>query len=87
MTGPTLEKAICASAFGQTLRTFRCDAHLSQEHLAELADIDPTYPSLLERGLREPTLSMVIRLGRALNIDPAVLVDRTLHRIDGRNGS
>jgi hypothetical protein len=45
--------------------------------------IDRTYPSLIKRGLREPTLSIVIRLGRALNINPLVLVKMTLMRVEG----
>jgi DNA-binding XRE family transcriptional regulator len=32
---------------------------LSQECLAELADLDRTTPSLLERGLRQPTSALL----------------------------
>jgi len=56
---------------------------ISQERLAEFTDIDRTYLSLLQRGLREPTLSIVIRLGKALNINPVVLVKMTLLRVEG----
>jgi len=34
----------------------RTDADISQEFLAERADIDRTYLSLVERGLRQPTI-------------------------------
>lgn len=50
MNAPTRHKV--AEAFGIVLRTVRDAAGLSQEQLAEAADVDRTYPSLLERGLR-----------------------------------
>jgi DNA-binding XRE family transcriptional regulator len=54
-----------AAAFAAILRTARVGAGLSQEKLAEAADIDRTYPSLLERGLRQPTLAVLIeKLGK-----------------------
>ncbi len=79
-------KALTARAFGEVLRACRNRAEVSQERLAEAADLDRTYPSLIERGLREPTLGVVIRLGRALGIDPCVLVRMTLWRIQQRPG-
>ena len=45
---------------------------------AERADIDGTYPSLLERGLRNPGLSIVIAIGEALGVGGDVLVRRTI---------
>lgn len=77
-------KALTARAFGDVLRVCRNHAAVSQEHLAEAADLDRTYPSLLERGLREPTLGVVIRLARALGINPCVLVRMTLWRVQQR---
>jgi transcriptional regulator with XRE-family HTH domain len=71
-----------ARAFGSVLKTMRAGAGISQEKLAELADIDRTYPSLLERGLREPGLGVVIRLGNALKADPVLLVRMTLLRLN-----
>ena len=70
-----------ARAFGQVLRTLRKGAGLTQEQLAEAADLDRTYPSLLERGLREPGLSTVLRLGEALRMSPALLLQMTLTRL------
>jgi transcriptional regulator with XRE-family HTH domain len=77
-----LSKGHIARAFGEVLRLARRRAEISQERLAEFADIDRTYPSLLERGLCEPTLSIVIRLSKALNINPVVLVKMTLMRVE-----
>jgi len=54
---------------------------LSQEQLAELADMDRTYPSLLERGLRTPSLLQLLSIGGALKIRPGMLVDMTAARL------
>jgi transcriptional regulator with XRE-family HTH domain len=55
-----------ARAFGAVLRNTRNRQGLSQEALCEGANIDRTYPSLLERGLRTPTLPVVIEIAQAL---------------------
>lgn len=65
-------------AFGRVLMEFRKERGLSQEHLAELADLDRTTPSLLERGLRQPTLAVIFLLGRALEVDPRELVGQVM---------
>jgi transcriptional regulator with XRE-family HTH domain len=66
-----------AIAFGRVLREARLQKGLSQDRLASLCDFDRTYPSLLERGLRSPTLAMILRLSQALDINPSVLVTKT----------
>jgi transcriptional regulator with XRE-family HTH domain len=60
------------------LRAARTAQGLSQEALAERADLSRPYPSLLERGLREPTLSVLIQLAHALHCAPTALVEATL---------
>jgi DNA-binding XRE family transcriptional regulator len=67
-----------ARAFGAVLKAARKAKGLSQEELAADAAIDRTYPSLLERGLREPTLTVLIQLADALDCTPAALVNATL---------
>jgi transcriptional regulator with XRE-family HTH domain len=66
-----------AIAFGRVLREVRLQKGLSQDRLASLCDFDRTYPSLLERGLRSPTLAMIFRLSQALDINASLLVTRT----------
>jgi transcriptional regulator with XRE-family HTH domain len=70
-----------AKAFGAILRAARVAAGISQEVLAERADCDRTYPSLLERGLRQPTIGIVIVIADALRIEPARLVTLTVTRL------
>ena len=70
-----------ARAFGLALRAARVERGLTQERLCELCDVDRTYPSLVERGLRCPTLAMLLRLASALRIDPARLINETVQRL------
>jgi len=60
--------------FGQALRRFRNDRGWSQERLAEAAGITLNYVGNLERGEQGPSLHVLVRLARALDIDLSVLV-------------
>jgi transcriptional regulator with XRE-family HTH domain len=70
-----------ARAFGATLRETRRERGVSQDALAERCDFNRCYPSLLERGLRQPTLAMLLRLAGALEIQPERLVTETVGRL------
>lgn len=63
-----------ARAFGLALRAARVEQGISQDRLSEICDFDRTYPSLIERGLRCPTLAMLLRLADALGVKPERLV-------------
>ncbi|WP_240202932.1 helix-turn-helix domain-containing protein [Burkholderia sp. LMG 13014] len=63
---PTLKRH--NRSFGKTIRSLRLSQHLSQETLGFEAGLDRTYISLLERGLRSPTLDSMVSLARALNV-------------------
>jgi transcriptional regulator with XRE-family HTH domain len=71
-----------ASAFGQVLRDCRGKADISQEELAARAEVDRTYVSLLERGLRQPALGTIFRLANALGVAPGTIVSRTASLIE-----
>jgi len=70
-----------AVAFGKVLRELRKEKGMSQEDLAGEAEFDRTYPSLLERGLRAPTLPVVISLAKVLNTSATHLVSLTLQEL------
>jgi transcriptional regulator with XRE-family HTH domain len=76
-----LDQRRVAKAFGAVLKSTRTNAGISQEKLAELANIDRTYPSMLERGIRQPTLGRVIAIANALHIEPAAIVAATVTRL------
>ena len=63
-----------ARAFGVVLKDARRERGISQETLVEHADLDRTYPSLLERGLRQPTLTYLFTIADALGMEPSELV-------------
>jgi len=62
-------------SFGNLLRKLRKEANLSQEQLAEQSNLDRTYISLLERGLRQPTLNSLFSISNALGIKPHVIIE------------
>jgi transcriptional regulator with XRE-family HTH domain len=70
-----------AIAFGRVLRAARRQKGISQEELAEIGDFDRTYPSLLERGLRTPTLTVIFQLAEALEASPTSLITQTLEEL------
>jgi transcriptional regulator with XRE-family HTH domain len=69
------------TAFAATLRKLRNERGMSQYTLARVTDLDRTYISLLERGLRSPSLDTMLALARGLNVslvEIAVAVEATL---------
>lgn len=61
--------------FAANLRGLRQAAGLSQEALADRCDLHRTEVSLLERAGREPRLTTIVKLARALEVSPAQLLD------------
>lgn len=54
--------------FGLTVRSKRVAIGLTQERLAELSKLHPTYISMVERGVRNPTLEASAQIAKALQI-------------------
>lgn len=54
--------------FGRNVARFRTKVGFTQDKLAEKADLDRTYLSGIERGVRNPGIKVVIRLARALTV-------------------
>lgn len=59
---------------GQVLARLRRDAGITQEKLAEIAGLERGYISLIERGLRMPTVDTIFRLCRGLKTRPAEVI-------------
>jgi transcriptional regulator with XRE-family HTH domain len=68
-------------AFGHVIRELRNQQNISQEKLALISDMDRTFISLLERGLRQPSLKSILRLSQSLKIRPADLVQRVVEKL------
>ena len=63
-------------AFGAAVRDVRKRRGLSQEGLAELADLHRTYIADIERGERNVGLVNIDRLAQALGVDlPGLMAD------------
>lgn len=61
-------------AFGQVLKRFRAEKGLSQQQLALESNLDRTFISLMERGLRQPSLTTILQLSVVLGIAPSKLI-------------
>ena len=60
--------------FGAIVRKHRTELGISQEGLASLAGLHRTYVSMLERGIRNPSLTVILRLAGALNARASTLL-------------
>lgn len=60
--------------FGKEVARLRNRLGISQEELAFRAEVHRTYISQLERGLKSPTLSVIVKLSRALKASASELV-------------
>ncbi|MBH0178418.1 MAG: helix-turn-helix transcriptional regulator [Nitrospira sp.] len=72
--GTRLGKPSPEVLFGRKVVRLRKRLGISQEELAFRAEVHRTYISQLERGLKSPTLSVIMRLSRALKTSPSSLV-------------
>ena len=69
------------NAFGQELRKARKAVGISQEKLALQVGLDRTYISMLERGLRQPSLTTIFLLSPALGLSSVDLIARVQSRM------
>ena len=60
--------------FGANVRRLREVKGWSQETLAEAAELHRTYISGIENATRNPTLTVIERLARALGVAPSELL-------------
>jgi len=61
-------------AFGNRVKAIRLEQGISQEQLGLLSDLDRTYISGIERGLRNVSLVNIARIAVALDVTPAELL-------------
>lgn len=73
--------------FGASIRERRKQLGMSQEALAERADLHRTYVSDIENGARNISLENIQRLGKALDIPLSALFLRTESGVFPKNGT
>lgn len=61
--------------FGNAVRNRRMASGLSQEKLAERAGLHPNYIGMIERGVRNATLDVSMRIARALKVGLPKLIE------------
>ena len=72
------------AVFGKVVQKFRTKRQISQEALAASAGLHRTYISLLERGLRNPSLTVIHQLAAALKVSMAELVQAFEDAMSGK---
>ena len=61
---------------GERIRTYRLMSKLSQEELAEAADLTNVHISNIENGNKNPSIDVIVSIATALNVTPdQLLVD------------
>ncbi|WP_335740102.1 helix-turn-helix domain-containing protein [Roseomonas gilardii] len=65
---------------GERVNALRVALGLSQEDFAGRVGLDRTYVSGIERGLRNPTLLVLLRLAQALEVPVTELLEETQER-------
>lgn len=68
---PSAEKMLVK--FGHRLKQLRLAKELSQEELGMLAQLDRTYISGIERGVRNVGVVNIFRIAKALKVPPTEL--------------
>ena len=64
-------------SFGKILRELRVAIDVSQENLALECGLDRTYISMLERGIRQPSLTTVFVIADYFKISPSKIIAKT----------
>ncbi len=60
---------------GAVLKQIRKSKKMSQEELAHRSSLDRTYISMLERNIKQPTITTIFLLSEALGLKPSEFVN------------
>ena len=60
---------------GKNVRTIRLGRGWTQEKLAEKAGIHPVYISYIEQGTRNPSITKILQVARALECHPTEIFE------------
>ena len=69
-----MNKTDVSKIFGEEIRKIRKEVGISQEALALKADVDRSFLSKMERGIRQPTITIMFKLCDALDVSPELVI-------------
>ncbi len=75
------EDEIARQAFGRVIRALRHEVGISQEELADRAGLHRTYISMVERGIKTPTVVTLVELARAVGMQTGELMTLFDHEL------
>jgi transcriptional regulator with XRE-family HTH domain len=73
--GATSFDPVSAAAFGDAVRELRLAQGIAQEALALLAGVDRGFMGHVERGGRQPSLAVILKIAKAIGCTPAKLLE------------
>lgn len=85
--GSTRFDPISSHAFGLAVRQLRLKKGVSQEMLASIASVDRSFMGRIERGEATPTLTLMLKIARALEVSGTTLMGQTEYFLSGQEDS
>lgn len=79
------DKTAALKALGFLVRKHREKLHISQEELATRSNLDRTYISGIERGVRNPSLTALLSLADGLKVTLSVFLEGLESKIESQN--
>jgi XRE family transcriptional regulator, regulator of sulfur utilization len=72
---------MAAAAFGEVIRAERVRQSIAQDQFALLANVDRSYYGKLERGERQPSLALILRIAGGLGIAASDIIALVEERV------
>lgn len=76
-----------SKAVGTVIKRVREEKGLSQEVVSDLADIERTYLSAIERGTRKPTMETFFKIANAMDIYASSLLKQIESECEKTDGT
>lgn len=70
-----------ALVFGEIIRAERVKQSIAQDQFALFANIDRSYYGKLERGERQPSLALILRIAVGLGIPASKILEQVENRL------
>ncbi|QCB46947.1 helix-turn-helix transcriptional regulator [Hydrogenophaga sp. PAMC20947] len=76
---------MAAAVFGEVIRAERVKQAIAQDQFALLANVDRSYFGKLERGERQPSLALILRIAGGLGIPASDIIALVEERLAAQN--